>query len=291
MKSSLINNLNFKLSVLSEIAKMGDLKEIIMTMNENMSRNFEEVKREIKGIMTKTTLNSERITAVERDLTKKNLILFGLEERKQNYWELEEVVIGILRKLVPGLSENDIDFIYRIGKKNEKVRPIKIGVMALRKKLQILQNKKILKGTKLYIEEDLPMEIRTKNKSLIPAMLEARREDKIAYIKNGELVVKERKSNITLATDLDSEDGNKDRKTKRVDSGETELERVEKAQKLSLNQGAIPKVVKRQTKINKEDDGKDKSASSSLRSWTEPNNKINEGSNGELKRWINSYNI
>lgn len=291
MKSSLINNLNFKLSVLSEIAKMGDLKEIIMTMNENMSRNFEEVKREIKGIMTKTTLNSERITAVERDLTKKNLILFGLEEREHNYWELEEVVIGILRKLVPGLSENDIDFIYRIGKKNEKVRPIKIGVMALRKKLQILQNKKILKGTKLYIEEDLPMEIRTKNKSLIPAMLEARREDKIAYIKNGELVVKERKSNITLATDLDSEDGNKDRKTKRVDSGETELERVEKAQKLSLNQGAIPKVVKRQTKINKEDDGKDKSASSSLRSWTEPNNKINEGSNGELKRWINSYNI
>lgn len=169
---------------------MEELKYLITGLSDNMNKQFSDLKINMSNVCSTIKNNEKRLNVVEKEMIKRNLIIFGVLENERNYWELERNVIKILKNLNGNnFSENDIDFIYRMGRKGAQNRPIKIGLIAYRKKIEILKNRKQLKGSQVYIEEELTKEEREENKKLIPLMLEKRKEGRHAIVRSGKLFV------------------------------------------------------------------------------------------------------
>lgn len=172
---------------------MEELKALMLGMNENLNKKLDNLSNDMAILMKKDQITEKRLKVVEKEIIKRNLIIFGIQEGEENYWELENRVINVLNNIIDNFTYNDVDFIYRLGKREENQnRPIKIGLIAWRKKLEILGNTKKLKGTSIYIEEDLPKDIRDQNKELIPLMIQKRKEGKFAIVRNGKLITKDR---------------------------------------------------------------------------------------------------
>lgn len=178
---------------------MEELKQMISAMNanmdnkfENMEKKLEELKVDITGIRKNNEEAIKRIEKVETEAIKRNIIIFGMEEGENNLSDLKDMMVTLCGKMVKNFSENDIDFVYRVGKKSDKVRPIKMGFVNCWKKSEILRNRKELKGTKIYVEEEISKEMLEENKKLIPKMKEERQKGNKAIIRNGKLIVEER---------------------------------------------------------------------------------------------------
>lgn len=84
----------------------------------------------------------------------------------------------------------EIDGIYRIGKReNSKNRPIIIKFLARRKAIETISSRKNLKGSKIYISEDLPKEVIEKRKQLMPILKKHKAEGKRVMFKYDKLFV------------------------------------------------------------------------------------------------------
>lgn len=79
---------------------------------------------------------------MDRDLRKRNSILFDILEEFKDYWELENFVCAFLNeKLHLNLTETHFDFIRRLGTIQENMaHPILFGLTKFRTKLIILKN-------------------------------------------------------------------------------------------------------------------------------------------------------
>lgn len=178
---------------------MDEIKQMIFAMNanmdkkfENMEKKFEELKIDIIGIKQSNEEALKRIEKVETETIKRNIIIFGMDEVENNLGELKDMLVTVFGRMIKNFSENDIDFVYRLGKKSEKARPIKMGFVNWWKKAEILRNRKELKGTKIYVEEEISKEMLEENKKLIPKMKEERQKGNKAIIRNGKLIVEDR---------------------------------------------------------------------------------------------------
>ena len=121
---------------------------------------------------------------------RKNLIIYNLEEEESNYFQLESCVLSIINDGCQVKCENtEIDFIKRLGRKSNKIRPVLVGLTSWRKKMLIMQNKKLLKGSNLILVDDLPKDILQKQKELVPIMQKFRKEGRKAFIKFDEIMV------------------------------------------------------------------------------------------------------
>ncbi|KAL1447565.1 hypothetical protein WDU94_010892 [Cyamophila willieti] len=112
-----------------------------------------------------------------------------------------------------GFENEDIDFIKELG--GDKKGPILLGLTSWRKKKEIMKNARKLKGSNIFISEDLPPEVLLKRKTLVPEMMNYRMEGHHAIIKydklyvNGEEItisnpsvsalIEQRKKNSTIA--------------------------------------------------------------------------------------------
>ena len=73
-----------------------------------------------------------------------------------------------------------------------KPRPIVAKLLKFTDKERILQNSKKLKGSQIFINEDLCEGSRAKRRAQLPQLKQARAEGKIAYFSHTKLIVKER---------------------------------------------------------------------------------------------------
>lgn len=127
----------------------------LKVVNEQMKCRMEEAEKTIER-------QNEVILQMERRLNGNNLIIHGLNEIEEEH--LEENVIGVLNnKLGVRLKSDDIQQVYRLGKKNvsaSKSRPIKLQLGNHKTKLMIVRERRKLAGTSIYINEDLPIQLR-----------------------------------------------------------------------------------------------------------------------------------
>lgn len=94
---------------------------------------------------------------------KQNLIFFGFNDTSE-----EDNLINFIIKMCNFINtnlkveckESDIDYVKRIGLDSAKTKPILIKFHSESIKTKIEENRKLLKGTRIFVHKDLPKEIR-----------------------------------------------------------------------------------------------------------------------------------
>lgn len=151
-----------------------------------------QMKDENKKLKEKVAQQEGRITYLERETRKNNIIIKGVvDEENENTNKTEEKVANIIQKIGTDINvKEDLEQTRRIGKYiKDKKRPILVKVIRGNKKVQILQNARKLKGTDIWIDEDYTKEVVEERKMLIPHMKEARNKGHRAQLKYNKLII------------------------------------------------------------------------------------------------------
>jgi hypothetical protein len=131
----------------------------------------------------------KKVTKAYVDPKRDNLIIFGLEEEKN---ESHIITFGILEKFLKEkvgirIVEWHVDMANRLGRGRGN-RLIMVRFTTFRKK-EILENTKKLVGSKIGIEQNYTWETRQIRRDLIPYLKEARNQGHRAVIKIDKLIV------------------------------------------------------------------------------------------------------
>ncbi len=186
---------------MAETVSLGKILEEIKKLNEDNKKYKEEIltkfEETIKDFSTKSDGTEkelislkEKIHKIENESKKKNFVIYNLEEKESNYFQLENCILSLINDgCRVSCVDIEIDFIKRLGKRSNKIRPVLVGLTTWRKKMMIMKSKKLLKGSNLRIEDDLPKDILKKQKELIPTMLKFREEGRKVFIKFDKIMV------------------------------------------------------------------------------------------------------
>lgn len=172
------------------------LDEMTRNITDNITRKFEEglnsVRAEQESNRNHIEEHNRQIGNIERELRKRNILIFGVEEGENNYWQLEDTVLEIINNILKVDCEpKEIDFVRRIGNPKNQKRPIIVGFLAFRKKLLVVKNKKLLSEYEMYIKDDYPQEVVKERKRLQPEVDRLWKEGKTAFIKYNKIVINE----------------------------------------------------------------------------------------------------
>lgn len=136
------------------------LYSLMQRLNEEQTKKITaEIRRAVSEVTKKVISAEEKIETLtkrniglERKVRKNNIVIFGLSYVGNNLAEFVTKQFHQLLNIV--IKEQDINNVYRIGKKSEK-QPIIIEFVSYLSKLKVLKNNKLLKETNysVYISE------------------------------------------------------------------------------------------------------------------------------------------
>ncbi|KAI5734481.1 hypothetical protein M8J77_006986 [Diaphorina citri] len=152
---------------------------------------FNNEKAEINGKIEK---HDGRIKNLEKKHRRRNIIIYGLnEDDNENFTTLKDKVNWLFNeKMELNIKIEEIDDFFRLGKKRDegKIRPIIIKMISSWRKNEIMNNRRKLKGTRIFIENDMSEEEMEEKKNMIAEMRELKSKGHDAYIKGRTLIVK-----------------------------------------------------------------------------------------------------
>ncbi|XP_008553457.1 uncharacterized protein LOC103575444 [Microplitis demolitor] len=133
-----------------------DLGQIIIhNINGNVNIKFDEYKNSLDTVRRKLDKQTKRLDRIEKELKLRYLVIYGVAENERNSRQLEKTIVNIINKEVKvNLDPSEIDSVRRIGKDIKKPRPVVLGLTTLRKKMLIMRKRKLLKYSKVSIEND-----------------------------------------------------------------------------------------------------------------------------------------
>lgn len=168
-----------------------DMKEELKnTIINNMNEKFQGLELKTKLLEQQIESQKNIILSMEKNMKKKNLLFFGVEERERSYLDLVTTVLEIINKsLNIKCNESDIEFVRRLGKQGENIRPIVVTLCNMGLKINILKNKKRLSSSPYYIKEDFPLEVLKRRRELQTELIKEREAGNRAIIKYDKLVI------------------------------------------------------------------------------------------------------
>lgn len=156
------------------------LEEIYQLLSNKLEQNEANIRREIKSetaYMKKVlaemqvkqqqmaeiiSVQKQEITFLKKEINKNNIIIHGIQE-PPNEKSLEKNIVEVLKeKLNITTPDATILDCYRLGKGKPNC-PIKMCLNGAKIKEEIMKNKNKLRNTEIYINHDLPKEIRILN--------------------------------------------------------------------------------------------------------------------------------
>lgn len=171
-------------------------KNIVNEINENMNYKFQQLYLENEEIKSKLESQNSRLDFIEKEMRKKNIIVFGVEETERNYFDLQEKILGIIsNNLEISCIPNDIEAVQRRGKKAEgKIRPVVLTFTTLGMKIMALKNKKKLENCAYYIKQDYPKHILEKRAALMDQAISEKEKGNKVILKYDKLIIIENKN-------------------------------------------------------------------------------------------------
>lgn len=135
---------------------------------------------------------------IQRNLTAKKIVLFGFPEY---YKEPESVLYNRINETFRDILGVDlvgyIEATYRIGKYNDnKNRPLVIELLSKRMAKYITENSKYFQGTQISISDFLDENARKTRRYMREEMLKARRKGLHAVIRNNQLYIEGKNTNL-----------------------------------------------------------------------------------------------
>ena len=138
--------------------------------------------------------NSTRIDYLEDQSRRNNLRFDGVVEENGETWEQTARKIQLLATEKLGINENiQIERAHRVGRPNpQRHRTIVAKFLRYNDKENLIRNSRKLKGTNIFINEDLCEASQAKRREQLPQLKQARSQGKIAYFVHTRLVIKDR---------------------------------------------------------------------------------------------------
>lgn len=170
------------------------LKELENTKRELKSiieasefRILNELTTKIKQLEVENACLKKTIENLEIKNRKNNIVLFGFP--KDAIKDLPKICQDLSKILKIKLTESDISDVYCLGSKENC--PIKLELVTQLKKKQILANTKNLKGTKIFLTQDLTKQQQVELKILKEHLKIVREEEpeKNSYIRGNKLFI------------------------------------------------------------------------------------------------------
>lgn len=190
-------------------------------IKSHIDMKFKYIDEKFKNVESRLDNQEKRLYFIEKQIRHRNLIIFGIPESEKSYFELEDIVIKFLSDELNIVCEiRDIESVQRIGKKDKKVRPIRVVFSTFHKKLEILKNKKNIKNKNCYVTEDYPASVLNKRKQL-------NEQAKLEREKGNRVVIKYDKL-IILSNTSDGQRTNYKNKRNRSVSPHTSFRRTKK---------------------------------------------------------------
>ena len=186
-------------NIVSELKK---LNETMMTLQKRVEILEEEnklAKTEIKDLRCYTDYLESTIDDLENRSRRENLVFFGVVEDENETWNsCENKVRDLIQtRLRITLAPDDLQRVHRAGvKRSGKHRVIVAKFLRAKVKEEVLQKRKLLRGTRIFIEEDFSQKVRQERRQLKQYMDDARQKGHNAYIRYRHLIVDGRKYNL-----------------------------------------------------------------------------------------------
>jgi hypothetical protein len=164
------------------------IKELEEKLTNNLTLSNMENKLDIKPI--KEEMNKLIELDHERNKRALNLIIFGIKEQQ------EEDTLAIVKEELKNKSQIDTTYLIkakRLGKIiDHKDRLIRVKVSCTDHKYNILSESPSLKGSRIFINEDLIPEDQAELRKEVQKIKESRKEGKWAIIRNRKAIVRDR---------------------------------------------------------------------------------------------------
>lgn len=166
--------------------------EVLQKSQENLAlleSKIEALKREIKD-------NQDKIDYLENQSRRNNIRISGLDEDDDENWNDTELKVKrfLNSKLeFPYPEDIEMERAHRTGKVTQKPRQVVVKFLRYKDKEKALKNGYKLKGTGVYMNEDLSSRVMERRKQQQEALANARKEGKIAYFNVDRLIIKDRR--------------------------------------------------------------------------------------------------
>ncbi|KAH6930596.1 hypothetical protein HPB50_014933 [Hyalomma asiaticum] len=112
---------------------------------------------------------TSRCDEAENRMRRSNLLFFGLEDHANEDWAASEqkIIKFCFEKLQLTLTGTQFERVHRLGRHEEKCRPIIVKLTFFKDKEQILSQARNLKGTAFSVREDFSLATRQTRRKLI----------------------------------------------------------------------------------------------------------------------------
>ncbi|PZC79932.1 hypothetical protein B5X24_HaOG215614 [Helicoverpa armigera] len=177
---------------------------------EALDDKIKQLMVENQNLKDKVEKLEQKITNLENDKRKNNLIFFGVEEIEKREAELVDHIKDTIEDAGIHIESHEINNVRRIGAQTGKNRPVIATISTVWKKHLILKAKSNLPAG-VYVKEDFSREILEARKQLQLKVDEERKKGNIAFLRGDRLVIKKqdnqrekRKRDKTISPNLPS---------------------------------------------------------------------------------------
>lgn len=169
--------------------KLGEMDTKQESNHNALNSKLDFIQNSLVSANHTISLHSNELKKCDFDRRRKNLIIFGISE---DHKDLENVILPMFRTnlQISDFSLAELDFCRRLGEQpnTQRPRPIILGLTTQRRKFQILKSSKSLKGSRIFIKEDISQETREAERNLMGERNKLRAEGKYAVIRMGKLI-------------------------------------------------------------------------------------------------------
>ena len=192
---SKFQNLHSEVSNLkTEISELRRLDQEKNSEIENLKLKLNNLEAPVIETQTAQEGYIDRLDYIEDQSRINNLRFDGVQEDRAENWEVStSKVTKIIKEKLGIEDEIAIDRAYRVGKVIEnKPRTILVKLKNFPDRANIIKNSRKLKGSNIYINEDLCERSRLKRKALLPELKSLREQGKIAYFSGTKIISKDK---------------------------------------------------------------------------------------------------
>lgn len=177
-------------------AEVADLQHQVKQLQKEKNNNEAVIKQLNEDLLVSDSVIKgleERCNYQEDYSRRKNLKINGIEEADRETWEQSTARVSKLLEERLQLPNIELERVHRVGQRhNNQARPLIARFVRFSDREAVLRNSAKLRGTQIFVNEDLCPASQEIRRAKLPLLKQARSEGKIAYFNYTKLVIKER---------------------------------------------------------------------------------------------------
>lgn len=170
-----------------------EIESIVKSTDNQASTTF-YLKNEVVLLQEQLVEITNKLDYHENQSRRNNIRFDGVPESDRETWmDTENKIQEILKTKFDFLEPPEIERAHRVGSpKSNTPRPIVVKFNKYKDRHTVLRNGKNLKGSSMFVNEDVSDRVNARRKEQMARLKEARNEGKIAYFILDRLVIKDR---------------------------------------------------------------------------------------------------